>query len=53
VGYVVLNEQIATGDGVHATALTVNMIHLYLTDPILGTPTGDIVVASATAAANL
>src|SRR6266566_6473255 len=41
VGYVVLNEQIPTGDGVHTTGLMVNMIHGYLIDP-LGTPTGDI-----------
>src|SRR5437867_1935965 len=30
VGYVVLNEQLPTGDGVHATGLTVNLIHVYL-----------------------
>ena len=53
VGYVVLNEQVPTGDGVHATGLTVNMIHVYLTDPVLGTPTGDIVVGTATSAATL
>src|SRR5881398_1553221 len=30
VGYVVLNEQIPTGDGVTSSGLTVNMIHVYL-----------------------
>jgi hypothetical protein len=52
VGYVVLNEQIPTGDGVHASGLTVNMIHVYLTDPILGTPRGEIVVGAAQSAAS-
>ena len=53
VGYVVFNEQIVNGDGVHTAALTVNMIHVYLTDPVLGTPTGDIVVGAATSSASL
>ena len=53
VGYVVLNEQVPTGDGVHATGLTVNMIHVYLTDPILGTPAGEIVIGAAKSAASL
>jgi hypothetical protein len=43
---VILNEQIASGDGVHTSALTVNMIHVVLNDP-LGTITGDAIVASA------
>src|SRR5260370_19382369 len=30
VGYVVLNEQIPTGDGVTSSGLTVNLIHVYL-----------------------
>src|SRR5207244_582805 len=30
VGYVVLNEQIPSGDGVTSSGLTVNMIHVYL-----------------------
>src|SRR5213078_2318677 len=30
VGYVVLNEQIPTGDGVMSSGLTVNMIHVFL-----------------------
>src|SRR6267143_3319054 len=30
VGYVVLNEALPTGDGVHSSGLTVNLIHVYL-----------------------
>ncbi len=62
VGYVVLNEQIPTGDGVTSSGMTVNMIHLYLqsitggfVDPVTGqvvggtpTTTGEIIVGSAT-----
>src|SRR5881392_266243 len=62
VGYVVLNEQIPTGDGVTSSGLTVNMIHVYLqslvggivnplTGQILGgtlQTTGEIIVGSAT-----
>jgi len=55
----VLNEQIPSGDGVTSSALTVNMIHVYLqsltggTCTLLGclpgvlTTTGEIVVGSA------
>src|SRR5205814_8467236 len=46
-GAVILNEQIFEGDGVHTSALTVNMIHVVLNDPLTGTITGDIVVSSA------
>src|SRR5712691_6374540 len=46
-GTVILNEQIASGDGAHTSALTVNMIHVVLNDPLTGTITGDIIVASA------
>ena len=53
VGYVVLNEQIPTGDGVHTTGLMVNMIHVYLIDSVLGTLTGEIVVGAAQSAASL
>jgi len=53
VGYVVLNERIRSGDGVHSTGLTVNMIHVYLIDPNLGTVTGEIVVGAAQSAASL
>ncbi len=62
VGYVVLNEQIPSGDGVSSSGLTVNMIHVYLqsitggtVDPLTGqviggitTTTGEIIVGSAT-----
>src|SRR6266550_6129199 len=53
VGYVVLNERIRTGDGVHSTGLIVNMIHVYLIDATLGTLTGEIVVGAAQSAASL
>jgi hypothetical protein len=45
-GIVILNEQIESGDGVHTSALTVNMIHVVLSD-LTGTITAEIVVASA------
>lgn len=60
VGYVVLNEQIPSGDGVTSSGLTVNMIHVYLQGLtggtcVLGvctpgtlTNTGEIIVGSAT-----
>jgi hypothetical protein len=51
VGYVVLNEQISNGDGVHSTSLTVNMIHVYLVDPLTRAPVGEIVVGAATSMA--
>src|SRR5258706_402271 len=46
-GTVILNEQIASGDGVHTSALTVNSIHVVLNDPLTGTITVDIIAASA------
>src|SRR5436190_6757866 len=46
-GTVTLNEQIRSGDGVHTSALTVNMIHVVLTEPLTGAITADIVVSSA------
>jgi hypothetical protein len=52
VGYVVLNEQVATGDGVSTSGLTVNLIHVYLIDPALGTATGDVVVGMAQSSAS-
>jgi hypothetical protein len=53
VGYVVLNEQIPTGDGVTTSGLTVNMIHVYLQSLVGGVggtllTTGEIIVGSAT-----
>lgn len=65
VGYVVLNEQIPSGDGVRSTGLTVNMIHLYLQSvsgggctllgclPSVQTTTGEIIVGSATSTATM
>src|SRR5712692_6185160 len=46
-GAVILNEQIFEGDGVHTSALTVNMIHVVLNDPVTGAITADIIVSSA------
>ena len=46
-GAVILNEQIFEGDGVRTSALTVNMIHVVLTDLVTGQITTDIVVSSA------
>ncbi len=63
VGYVVLNEQIPSGDGVTSSGLTVNMIHVYLQSLtggtcVLGictpgtlTNTGEIIVGSASSGA--
>src|SRR5207245_10756742 len=56
VGYVVLNEQIPTGDGVTSSGMTVNMIHVFEQSPILGLlgqvlgyqTVGAIIVGSAT-----
>jgi hypothetical protein len=53
VGYVVLDEQILSGDAVHSTTLTVNMIHVYLVDQLTGASMGEIVVAAATSTASL
>ena len=47
VGYVVLNEQISTGDGLTTSGITVNMIHVVLTN-LLGAQTGEVIVGSAT-----
>ena len=49
VGYVVLNEQIATAGGI-----TVNMIHVVLQQQVLGVSqtTGDIIVGSASSSVN-
>ncbi len=53
VGYVVLNEQLPSGDGVHSSGLTVNLIHVVLQNALTGTRTGEIVVGSATSSATL
>ncbi|HET7201091.1 MAG TPA: choice-of-anchor P family protein, partial [Burkholderiales bacterium] len=51
VGYAVLNEQLPSGDGVHTSGLTVNLIHVVLLNALTGTRTGEIVVGSATSSA--
>jgi hypothetical protein len=56
VGYVLLNEQRPSGDGVMTSGITVNMIHVVLQQPVLGLlgqvvgyrTVGDIIVGSAT-----
>ncbi len=56
VGYVVLNEQVPSGDGVRSSGMTVNMIHVFEQTPILGLlgqvlgyqTVGEIIVGSAT-----
>ena len=53
VGYAMLNEQIARGDGLQSAGLTVNMIHVYLLDPVSGVAAGEIVVGAATSTATL
>ena len=53
VGYVVLNEQISSGDRVHSTSLTVKMIHVYLVNSLTGASAGEIVVGAATSTATL
>src|SRR5438477_5790712 len=50
VGYVVLNEQIPTGDGVTSSGITVNMIHVVLLDALTGVQTGEIIIGSASSA---
>jgi hypothetical protein len=46
VGYAVLNEQIATGNGLTSWGITVNMIHVVLQNA-LGLKTGEIIIGSA------
>jgi len=56
VGYVLLNEQRPSGDGVTASGITVNMIHVVLQQPVLGLlgqvtgyqTVGHVIVGSAT-----
>lgn len=60
VGYVVLNEQVRSGDGWNSSGITVNMIHVVLQQPILGLlgqvigyqQVGEIVVGSASSRIN-
>lgn len=49
IGSVTLNEQIATGNGVTTRGLTVNVIHVRITNILALLGLGDIVVASAQA----
>ena len=51
VGYVVLNEQLPTGDGVRSSGLTVNLVHVVLQNALTGLRTGEIIVGSATSSA--
>ena len=46
VGYVVLNEQTRSGDGVTASGMAVNLIHVVLLN-VLGIKTGEVIVGSA------
>jgi hypothetical protein len=46
VGYVVLNEQIPSGDGVNSFGITVNMIHVVM-QGLFGQTTGEVIVGSA------
>ena len=51
VGDVILNEQVPAGDGVTATGLQVNMIHVVQKDPLTGGKAADIIVGSAASGA--
>lgn len=49
---VVLNEQIVSSDGVNTASLTVNAVHVYLTNSVLsliGALSGDVVIAQSQA----
>ena len=50
VGYVMLNEQTPTGNGVTTSGISVNMIHVVLQNAVTGLTTGEILVGSATSA---
>lgn len=50
VGYVILNEQILSGNGSTTSGITVNMIHLVTTAPLTGIKTGEVILGSATSA---
>ncbi|MBI4420267.1 MAG: hypothetical protein HY560_05530 [Gemmatimonadetes bacterium] len=52
IGYVVLNEQIRSGNGTTTSGITVNMIHVVLVDALTGARRGDIIVGSASSAVN-
>lgn len=46
-GYVILNEQTITGNGVSASGIAVNLIHVVLQNPLTHFTTGEIVVGAA------
>ena len=46
-GYVILNEQTVTGNGVTGTGIVVNLIHVVLQNPLTQLTTGEIVVGAA------
>lgn len=52
IGVVTLNERSTSGNGVTTSGLEVNMIHVLLQDALTGITTGEIVVGSATSAAD-
>ncbi len=52
VGVVTLNEQLPSGNGVTTSGLQLNMIHVLLQDALTGITTGEIIVGSATSAAD-
>ncbi|HET9707808.1 MAG TPA: choice-of-anchor P family protein [Gemmatimonadales bacterium] len=45
-GYVILNEQTVTGDGVSTSGIVVNLIHVVLQNPLTHLTTGEIMVGS-------
>jgi hypothetical protein len=51
VGYVVLNEQVPSGDGVRASGLTVNLVHVVLQNSLTGAQSGEIILGSASSSA--
>lgn len=52
IGYVIINEQLPTGNGTTTSGLTVNGLHIFVTTAALGLPVGaEIIVASATSGA--
>jgi hypothetical protein len=52
VGYVILNEQVRSGDGATSSGIRVNMIRVILTNALTGARVGEIVVGSASSAVN-
>lgn len=52
VGYVILNEQIVTGDGRNRTGMTVNLVHVVLQGSLGAVKTGEIILGSASSSAS-